>query len=68
MRPRDQPPQHWPEIWRLIERMSAEDFRAFFIQGANGLTHLRYGFPHLAYSFARSAISWDWRSGKDTSF
>jgi hypothetical protein len=52
MRPRDQPPQHWPEIWRLIERMSAEDFRAFFIQGADGLMHLRCGFPHLAYSFA----------------
>src|SRR5580700_4425131 len=40
MRPRDQPPQHWPEIWRLIERMSTEDFRAFFIQGAKGLMHL----------------------------
>src|SRR6266404_6233966 len=40
------------EIWRLIERMSAEDFRAFFIQGAEGLMHLRYCFPHLAYSFA----------------
>src|SRR5216684_2506848 len=52
MRPRDQPPQHWREIWRLIERMSAEDFRAFFIQGAEGLMHLRYCFPHLAYSFA----------------
>src|SRR3984893_12514691 len=52
MRPRDQPPQHWREIWRLIERMSAEDFRAFFIQGAEGLLHPRYGFPHLAYSFA----------------
>src|SRR5260370_12925235 len=45
MRPRDQPPQHWREIWRLIERMSAEDFRAFFIQGAEGLMHLRFGFP-----------------------
>src|SRR5579862_6394112 len=52
MRPRDQPPQHWREIWRLIERMSAEDFRAFFIQAAEGLMHLRCGFPHLAYSFA----------------
>src|SRR6201998_4350015 len=52
MRPRDQPPQHWREIWRLIERMSTEDFRAFFIQGADGLMHLRCGFPHLAYSFA----------------
>src|SRR6201988_4207603 len=50
MRPRDQPPQHWREIWRLIERMSAEDFRAFFIQGAEGLMHLRYGFPPLADS------------------
>src|SRR6201987_5548484 len=52
MRPRDQPPQHWGEIWRLIERMSAEDFRAFFIQGAESLMHLRCGFPHLAYSLA----------------
>src|SRR6202007_1268895 len=52
MRPRDQPSQHWREIWRLIERMSAEDFRAFFIQGAEGLMHLRCGFPHLADSFA----------------
>src|ERR1700730_2817832 len=52
MRPRDQPPQHWREVWCLIERMSAEDFRAFFIQGAEGLMHLRYGFPHLADSFA----------------
>src|ERR1700726_1424152 len=52
MRPRDQPPQHWREIWRLVERMSTEDFRAFFIQGAEGLMHLRCGFPHLAYSFA----------------
>src|SRR4029077_747094 len=52
MRPRDQPPQHWREIWRFIERMSAEDFRAFFIQRAEGLMHLRCGFPHLAYSFA----------------
>src|ERR1700719_1631829 len=52
MRPRDQPPQHWREIWCLIERMSAEDFRAFFIQGAEGLMHLRCCFPHLAYSFA----------------
>src|ERR1700757_2959971 len=51
-RPRDQPPQHWREIWRLIERMSAEDFRAFFIQGAESLMHLRCGLPHLAYSFA----------------
>src|SRR6202035_4363052 len=40
------------EIWCLIERMSAEDFRAFFIQGAEGLMQLRYCFPHLAYSFA----------------
>src|SRR5260221_12968007 len=52
LRPRDQPPQHWREICLLIERMSTEDFRAFFIQGAEGLMHLRYGFPHLAYSFA----------------
>src|ERR1700736_4264475 len=52
MRPRDQPPQHWREIWRLVERMSTEDFRAFFIQGAEGLMHLRCGIPHLAYSFA----------------
>src|ERR1700745_1301883 len=52
MRPRDQPPQHWPEVWRLIERMSAEDFRTFSVQGAEGLMHLRYGFPHLADSFA----------------
>src|SRR5260370_40206521 len=52
IRPRDQPPQHWPELWRLIERMSTEDFRAFFIQGAERLMHLRCGFPHLAYSFA----------------
>src|SRR3984893_11276610 len=52
MRRRDQPSQHWREIWRLIERMSTEDFRAFFIQGAEGLMHLWYGFPHLAYSFA----------------
>src|SRR5258707_2584838 len=52
MRPRDQPTQHWREIWRLIERMSAEDLRAFSIQGAEGLMHLRYGLPHLAYSFA----------------
>src|SRR6202040_2684138 len=52
MRPRDQPPQHRREIWRLIERMSAEDFRAFLIQGAEGLMHLRCGFPHLAYSLA----------------
>src|SRR6202035_2667137 len=29
MRRRDQPPQHRREIWRLIERMFAEDFRAF---------------------------------------
>src|ERR1700739_3678489 len=50
--PRDQPPQHWPQDWRLIERMSAEDFRAFFVQRAEGLMHLRYGFPHLAYSLA----------------
>src|SRR6202030_3502497 len=52
MRNRDQPQQHWREIWRLIERMSTEDFRAFFIQGAEGLMHLRCGFPHLAYSLA----------------
>src|ERR1700757_4101189 len=52
LRPRDQPPQHWREIWRFIERMSTEDFRAFFIQGAEGLMHLRCCFPHLAYSFA----------------
>ena len=52
MRRRDQPPQHWREIWRLIERMSTEDFRAFFIHGADGLMYLRCGFPHLAYSFA----------------
>jgi hypothetical protein len=32
--------------------MSTEDFRAFFIQGAEGLMHLRCGFPHLAYSLA----------------
>src|ERR1700736_4079941 len=32
--------------------MSTEDFRAFIIQGAEGLMHLRYGFPHLADSFA----------------
>src|SRR5580704_6468720 len=35
--------------------MSSVDFRAFFIQGAQGaegLMHLRCGFPHLAYSFA----------------
>src|ERR1700758_4155302 len=52
MRPCDQPPQHWREIWRLVERMSTEDFRAFFIQGAEGPMHLRRGFPHFAYSFA----------------
>src|ERR1700720_4459819 len=52
MRPRDQPPQHWREIWRLVERMSTEDFRALFIQGAEGLMHLRCGFAHLAYSLA----------------
>src|ERR1700719_5402218 len=52
MRPRDQPPQHWREIWRLVERMSTEDFRAFFIQGAESLMHLRCGFAHLAYSLA----------------
>src|ERR1700751_2360219 len=50
--PRRHPPQHWREIWRLVERMSTEDFRAFFIQGAEGLMHLRCGFPHFAYSFA----------------
>src|ERR1700722_20947991 len=32
--------------------MSAEDFPAFLIQGAEGLMHLRCGFPPLAYSFA----------------
>src|SRR4029077_9870146 len=52
IRPRDQPPQHWREIWRLVERMSTEDFRAFFIQGAEGLMHLRCGSPPLAYSLA----------------
>src|ERR1700752_5136668 len=52
MRPRDEPPQHWREIWRPIERLSAEDFRAFFIQGTEGLMHLRCGFAHLAYSLA----------------
>src|SRR3984957_11246578 len=52
MRRRDQPPQHWREIRRLIERMSAKDFRAFLIQGAEGLMHLRCGFPHLSDSFA----------------
>src|SRR5246127_4035822 len=52
MRPRDQPPQHRREIWCFVEWMSTEDFRAFFIQGAEGLMHLRCGFPHLAYSFA----------------
>src|SRR6201984_804998 len=52
MRPRDQPPQHRREIWRLGEGMSTEDFRAFFIQGAEGLMPLRCGFPHFAYSFA----------------
>src|ERR1700731_737414 len=52
MRPRDQPPQHWREIWRLVERMSTENFRPFFIQGAEGLMHLRCGFAHLAHSLA----------------
>src|SRR6201998_552893 len=52
LRPRDQPPQHCREIWRLVDRMSTEDFRAFFIQGAEGLMHLRCGFAHLAYSLA----------------
>src|SRR6201986_1154007 len=52
MRRRDQPSQHWRDIWRLIERMSTEDFRAFFIQGAEGLMHLRCGFAHLADSLA----------------
>src|ERR1700732_1835122 len=52
MRPGDQPPQHWREIWRLVEMMSAEDFRAFFILGAECLRHLRCGFPYLAYSLA----------------
>ena len=32
--------------------MSAEDFRAFSVQGVDGLMHLRCGFPHLADSFA----------------
>src|ERR1700722_9332 len=32
--------------------MSAEAFRAFFTQGAEGLIHLRDGFPHLADSLA----------------
>src|ERR1700747_2970723 len=52
MRPRARPPQRWREIWRLVERMSAEDLRAFFIQDAEGLMHLRCGFAHLAYSLA----------------
>src|SRR6201988_3580973 len=52
LRPRDQPPQHWREIWRLIERMSAEDFRAFLIQSTEDLMQLGCGFPPLAYSFA----------------
>src|SRR6201998_4804706 len=52
MRPRDQPPQHSREVWRLVERMYTEDFRAFFIQGAEGLMHLRCGLAHLAYSLA----------------
>src|SRR3984893_4856607 len=52
LRPRDQPPQHWRDIWRLIERMSTEDFRAFFIQCAEGLLHLRCGIPHFADSLA----------------
>jgi hypothetical protein len=52
MRPRDQPPEHWPEVRRLIERMSAEDLRAFFIQRIDRLVHLRCGFLHLADSFA----------------
>src|SRR6267154_807946 len=42
MRRRDRPSQHWRDIWRLIERMSTEDFRAFVIQGAEGLMHLPY--------------------------
>src|SRR5580704_12523859 len=50
IRPRDQLPQHWREIWRLIERVSTEDFRAFFIQGGEGFMHLRCGSPHLADS------------------
>src|SRR5260370_42037624 len=52
MRRRDQPPQHWREIWCLIERMSAEDFRAYFIQGDVGLLHIREGLPHLPDSVA----------------
>src|SRR6266705_2014108 len=32
--------------------MSAEDFRAFSVQGVDGLIHLRCGFPHLADAFA----------------
>src|SRR4029077_3041476 len=52
LRPRHQPPQHWREIWRLVERMSAAYFRAFLIQGAEGLLRLRCGFAHLAYSLA----------------
>src|SRR5580765_7645734 len=53
VRPREQPPQHWPEVRRLIERMSAEDLRAFYVQCVDGLVHLRCGVPHLADSFAR---------------
>src|SRR4029077_1399110 len=51
LRPRDQPPQHGPDVWCLIERMSAEDLRAFVVQGVDGLMHLRRGFLHLADSF-----------------
>src|SRR5712675_2147704 len=32
--------------------MSAEDFRAFSVQGADSLMHLGRGIPHLADSFA----------------
>src|SRR6266849_5744513 len=48
----DQPPQHGREVWRLIERMSAEDLRAFSVQGVDNLMHLWCGLPHLADSFA----------------
>ena len=51
MRPRDQPLQHWREIWRLIERMS-HGIAHFSVQAASGLMHLRCGFQHLAYSLA----------------
>src|ERR1700759_5717731 len=32
--------------------MSAEDFPTFCVQAVDGLMQLRYGFPHLADSFA----------------